>query len=106
MFNNINEKKIKKVAQKIATKFYPDKIILFGSWAWGKPGPDSDVDLLIVKETKDARKFAMEVDGYIFPRPFPLDIIVYRQSQIDKRYKMGDFFISEIMDKGKILYAA
>lgn len=102
----IDEKKIEEVAQRIAAEFNPDKIILFGSWAWGKPGPDSDVDLFIIKETEDSRKFAMEIDGFVFPRPFPLDIIVYRPGQVARREEEGDFFISEILKKGRVLYAA
>lgn len=102
----IDEAKIREVAQKIAAEFYPDKIILFGSWAWGSPGPDSDVDLFIIKETEDTRKCAMEIDGFVFPRPFPIDIIVYKPSQVAKREEEGDFFINEIIEKGRVLYAA
>ncbi len=102
----IDEEIIRKVAQRIAAEFHPDRIILFGSWAWGKPGPDSDVDLFIIKETEDTRRFAMEIDGFVFPRPFPIDIIVYRPGQVAKREEEGDFFIAEILEKGKVLYAA
>ena len=103
MKKNIFEK-LKEVANFIARKHKPEKIILFGSWAWGKSGPDSDVDLFIIKETKNTRKLAREIDGSIFPRPFPLDILVYTLEQVEKRKKMRDFFIKEILEKGKVLY--
>ena len=61
--------------------------------------------MLIIKETKNTREMAREIDGSIFPRYFPLDLIVYTPSQVEKRRKMGDFFIKNILTKGKVLYA-
>jgi predicted nucleotidyltransferase len=98
------DQKIKEVSQKVASEFKPKKIILFGSYAWGKPHRDSDIDLLIVKNTKDTRKLAREIDGSIFPRSFPIDVIVYEPKQIEERLRLGDFFISSIISKGKVLY--
>lgn len=105
MDKRITEKKIKKVATKIAREFQPEKIILFGSFAWGEPAPDSDVDLLVIKETENTRKLAREIDGSIFPRPFPIDLILFRPQQVERRQKRGDFFINDILNKGKVLYA-
>ncbi|MHB8844781.1 MAG: nucleotidyltransferase domain-containing protein [Nitrospirota bacterium] len=99
------QKTIEAVADKIAREFHPEKIILFGSYAWGKPGPDSDVDLLIIKSTDDTRKTAREIDGAIFPRPFSLDIIVYDPRQVARRRDAGDFWMNDILSKGKVLYA-
>lgn len=95
--------KIKEVAGIIGQKFQPEKIILFGSHAWGQPGPDSDVDLFIVKETSNTRETARMIDGSIFPRPFPLDIIVYRPGQLEEAQKR-DFFIRSILQNGLLLY--
>lgn len=105
--NHIDIKqKIREVANTIAEKFQPEKIILFGSWAWGKPGPDSDVDFFIIKDTDlSTREVAREIDGVIFPRPFPLDIIVYKPEYLEQRKAKGDFFIQDVLTKGKILYA-
>lgn len=100
----INEKKIKDIAQQIAREFKPDKIILFGSYAWGKPGPDSDVDLFIIKESENTRDLAREIDGSLWGRTFPLDIIVYHPANVQKRITMGDFFIRDIFSKGRVLY--
>lgn len=98
------KEKLKKVVDKIAREYAPEKIILFGSYAWGKPTKDSDIDLFIIQETEDTREAAREIDGSIFPRPFPIDLIVYRPEQVEKRLKNGDFFIKDILSKGKILY--
>jgi len=105
MNQKITPDKIKEVSKKIAKEFHPEKIILFGSWAWGNPGPDSDVDLFIIKSTEDTRKTAREIDGWLFPRPFPLDLVVYTSEQVEKRKNSGDFFINDILDKGTLLYA-
>lgn len=101
----ITLEKIKEVADKIAREFKPEKIILFGSFAWGTPTEDSDVDLFIVKETKDTREFARAVDGALFPRLFPIDIIVYTPEKAQK-FRESDFFIKNIFSKGKVLYVA
>lgn len=100
------EKKITAVAQLIAKEFTPEQIILFGSWAWGHPTPDSDVDFLIIKKTNDSRKLAAQIDGRVFPRPFPLDLMVYQPEQVDARKAAGDPFLLEILTKGRVLYAA
>ena len=105
MSNDQIYQKIEEVAQKIGANFKPEKIILFGSYAWGKPGPDSDVDLFIIKETDNTRETARQISRSIFPRPFPMDFIVYTPSQAENRKKMGDFFIKNILEKGKNLYA-
>ncbi|MBI5786977.1 MAG: nucleotidyltransferase domain-containing protein [Candidatus Niyogibacteria bacterium] len=95
--------KINEVAQTIGENFQPEKIILFGSYAWGTPGPDSDVDLFIVKKTDNTREMARQISRLIFPRPFPLDVIVYRPEQIEEAEKK-DFFIRDIVGKGRLLY--
>jgi len=100
------EQKIKEVAAKIVREHKPEKVILFGSWAWGHPGPDSDVDLFVVKDVGNTRELARKIDGSIFPRPFPMDLIVYKPDQVKKRLDMGDFFITDILSKGIILYGS
>jgi len=96
--------KINEVAQAIGKNFQPEKIIFFGSYVWGKPGPDSDVDLFIIKETKNTRETARQISRSVSPRPFPIDFIVYTPSQTEKRKKIGDFFVKNILEKGQIIY--
>ncbi len=95
---------IEKVARKIADQFHPDKIILFGSHAYGNPTPDSDIDLLVAMETslrgvEQAVKIRQAIDF-----PFPVDLIVRTPEQIDHRLAIGDPFIQEIWIRGKVLY--
>lgn len=99
-----NQKKLDQVVKLVVKKFNPEKIILFGSYTWGRPTEDSDVDLFIIKKTDNARETAMEIDGSIRPRPFPIDLIVYKPENVEKRIKMNDFFVRDVISKGKILY--
>jgi uncharacterized protein len=101
----ITAAKIRKAAQKIVDEVDPEKIILFGSFAYGEPTPDSDVDLFIVMKTKlrpHAR--AILVSEVLSPRPFPVDIVVRTPAEIKERLRMRDCFIEEILSKGKVLY--
>ena len=93
-------------ARRVAKQFNPNKIILFGSYAYGKPTEDSDVDMLVIMpfRGKGARK-ATEILLATDPR-FPIDLLVRTPKQIRTRIKLGDFFIKEITQKGKILYEA
>lgn len=105
MNREVTSEKLDKITQKIVERFQPEKVILFGSYAWGDPGPDSDVDLFIIKETKNTRTLAREIDGALFPRPFPIDLVVYKPEQVRERENMGDCFVREVLHKGKVLYA-
>lgn len=101
----VTDQKIKQVSDKIVKEYKPDKIILFGSYAWGKPHPDSDVDLLVVKETRQSTfRVAQEIDASIFPRDFAMDFIVYTPSRLMKRFRLGDPFIKKILTEGITLY--
>lgn len=98
-------KKLKEITDKIVKEYQPEKIILFGSYAWGKPGPDSDVDLFIVKDTNNTREMMREISRSIFPRPFPLDIMVDTPSGVETKIKKDrNLFIEDIVNNGKILY--
>ncbi len=101
----ITREKIQEVVDKIAKEYEPKKIILFGSYAWGSPTSDSDVDLFIIKETEDTRKMARKINRFVFPRPFPIDLIVYTPKQVEKQSKI-DFFVRNILNKGVFLYDA
>ena len=98
-------KEIKEISEKISKEFKPEKIIIFGSHAWGNPGIDSDVDLLVIKETeRSTREVAREIDASLWGRTIPLDIIVYKPDSIKKGLKIGDFFIRNIIEKGIVVY--
>lgn len=99
------EKEIKKITEQIIKKYKPEKIILFGSYAWGKPGPDSDVDLFIIKKTTKKRwDRERELRLKIFPPILPIDLLIYTPKELKKRSESGDFFVNGIIGRGKVLY--
>lgn len=105
MTNRISQRQIKKVADRIVQQYKPEKIILFGSHAWGKPNPDSDVDLFVMKRTNDSViERHKKVGRLLFGSGFPVDVLIYTPSQVEKRLQMGDFFLKNIISKGKLLY--
>ena len=103
---NSYDNKIKPLVSKIVDKYHPDKVYLFGSYAWGNPTVDSDVDLFIVKEKvdKSQRKRRRKLRGLLFESGVPFDLFVYTPSEVDERLELGDFFVKDIVKKGKVLY--
>ena len=97
---------IEAFSEQIVAKFQPEKIILFGSYAYGQPNEDSDVDLLVILPFEE-----MPVQKAISIRqqmnyPFSLDLMARTPTQIQQRLEMGDFFIQDIITRGKVLYEA
>lgn len=108
---NVNEREripieaIQAVADHIAEQFQPDKIILFGSYAYGDPKPWSDVDLLVVMATPEGDlQPAWAISRSLSPHPFGMDILVRSQTEIERRIGIGDWFLEDITKKGKVLY--
>ncbi len=94
---------IQAVVDHIAQTFEPEKIILFGSYAYGQPKPWSDVDLLVVIKTEAPKQMQMDIN-LSFRDPFGLDIMVRTPEEINHRIPLGDFFLREIVTRGKVLY--
>ena len=105
---NIPLSAIRRFARQIAEKFQPDKIILFGSYAYGTPHKWSDVDLLVIMPCRNAIDQSARIDN-AFERPFTLDLIVRTPRQMDYGLRDPDdrdWFLWEIVEKGKVLYEA
>ena len=99
-----HQKEIKKITKQIVENYHPEKIILFGSYAWGKPDENSDVDLLVIKETEeDPWKRLKKISDYL-DADYPTDVLVYTPREVRKRLSINDFFVKKIIDKGKIIY--
>lgn len=100
----ITQQEIMNFVKEVVGRFEPERIILFGSHASGATTPDSDVDLLVVMDFEGRpHQQAFQIRKTI-KRSFPLDLLVRRPEDIKQRLKLGDFFIKEIMQKGKVLY--
>src|SRR5205085_6653122 len=94
---------IRRYACAIAEKFQPERIILFGSYAYGQPHADSDVDLLVIMPARNQLDQAFRIHSTLLP-PFPLDIIVRTPKNLKWRLQEGDWFLREVVSKGKVLY--
>lgn len=98
-------KSLRPAIQKIVAELRPEKVILFGSYAYGKPSPHSDVDLLVIMKTSESLKErSWAVSRLLLPRPFPVDILVKTPKEVEKSLKTGDFFLQDILSRGKVLY--
>jgi predicted nucleotidyltransferase len=94
---------IRQYARAIAERFQPEKIILFGSYAYGTPHEDSDVDLLVIKPTWNEHSQAVQI-RWALAAPFPMDLIVRTPKDMKWRLAEGDSFLIEIVSRGKVLY--
>jgi len=97
---------IRRVTRQVVEQFHPQKVILFGSYAYGQPTEDSDVDLLVVMPTEEnslhtAARISAAVD-----HPFPLDLLVIRPSDLVVALQEQNIFETEVVKKGVILYEA
>lgn len=97
---------ISKIINDAVKKIKPEKVILFGSYAYGNPNKDSDVDLLFIKNTKLSGLNRYRSVSRNIVRLFPMDILIKTPLEIKKRLAMGDPFYNEIVSKGKVLYEA
>ena len=102
--HRIPQQAIDDVVDQIIQRYQPQKVILFGSYAYGQPRPESDVDLLVIldtplKETEQAVRICQEIDYH-----YGLDLIVRTPEIVAQRLALGDPFLNEIVNKGKVLY--
>jgi uncharacterized protein len=94
---------VRRWARQIAVQFRPERIILFGSHAYGRPHADSDVDILVVMPASNEIDQSIRLSLALDP-PFPLDLIVRTPRRLSLGLKDGDSFLQEIVAKGKVLY--
>ena len=98
---------LREIAQKITQALHPKKIILFGSYAYGNPSSDSDLDLLVIMETRDRpAERKRKVSDLFDPRPLPMDFIVLTPVELRRRLSGFDPFLEEILEKGQVLYGS
>jgi predicted nucleotidyltransferase len=95
---------IRRYARRIAEQFHPNNIILFGSYAYGTPHQNSDVDLLVVMPALNASNQSVRIRLALEP-PFPMDLVVCTPARLKREVSEDNWFFREITDKGKILYA-
>jgi predicted nucleotidyltransferase len=99
-----NLKTIRSFCRQVAREFRPHKIILFGSYAGGKPTEHSDVDLLVIMPHRgSAVTQAVEIEMKV-RAPFPLDLLVRTPQKVRQRLALDDWFLRDVLEKGRVLY--
>ncbi len=96
------------IVRRIVEGYRPEQIILFGSLAYGEPDEDSDIDLLIVKETGETpleRRIRVRRLVSDAQRRIPFSSIVLTPDELAHRLALGDPFYEEIVSRGSVLYA-
>ena len=102
----IQRREIKRWCERVAREFRPQKIVLFGSYAWGSPSEDSDVDVLVVMPLLHGKRGVHQAAAIreSVSAPFPMDVIVQSPRQIARRLAQGDGFIAEVLRRGRLMY--
>ena len=102
----VQREAIQQVVRQIVGQFCPEKVILFGSYAYGVPTKDSDVDLLVVMEADGNPLHAAARISAAIDHPFPLDILVFEPRQLRASLERGAVFATEVASRGIVLYEA
>ena len=102
----LNANILKDMTSRLVKEFSPEKIILFGSHAWGNPNQDSDLDMMVVVSDSDERPSKRAQRAYRCLRGInvPKDILVKTSKEINKFIKVKASLEAEVMERGKVLY--
>jgi uncharacterized protein len=100
----IPTRRIEEYVGEVVRLFQPERVLVFGSHAWGTPRDESDVDLLVVMPHSGAAVEQAARIRQTVRAGFPLDIIVRSPAAIRKRLAMGDGFIRDILERGRVLH--
>ena len=96
---------IDEVVRRIVTSLHPEKVVLFGSYARGNPAKDSDLDLLVVKQTDLPRpERGKEARRSLRGMKIPVDLLIYTPAEVKENLGIGQSFLSQVMAEGKVLY--
>jgi len=101
----ITEELIREIKDRIVTTVHPDKIIIFGSYAYGTPTKDSDLDLLVIMPSNEPmHRRVTRIRKLVRDINIPKDIIVYTPEEVEIWKDASAAFITSIMKKGKVIY--
>jgi uncharacterized protein len=104
-FAPVTEEALQAMMHRLVTRLHPHKIVLFGSYSYGTPTADSDVDLLVIMDTTARPVYRyLCVSRLLRPRPFPLDLLVKTPEEIAQALAREDAFVQEITTRGRVLY--
>lgn len=98
------EQKIREITETLSQQFDPEKLILFGSRAWGTPDENSDFDVVMIKkDVPDTIEMMRDVSRAFIGKRCPLDVLIYTPEEIEYR-RYGDLFVRQVLEEGKVLY--
>lgn len=102
----ISENLLKEITQRLVAELQPEKIILFGSHAWGQPKDDSDLDLLVIvtESNEPPTKRATRAHRSLIGMGVPKDILVYTRAEVERHSRVYASLISEVLERGRVLY--
>jgi uncharacterized protein len=108
MLETFSAELIDKIVKNLVNGLHPEQIILFGSYAYGEPNEDSDLDLLIVVKESDEASHRRAQKAYRSLRPMcltmPVDLIVITQAEVEEKRTVPSSFVSRAVHYGKVLY--
>lgn len=99
--------KLREFVEKIVRLSKPEKILLFGSWAWGKPTEDSDIDILVIKQSDQSRRDReRELRAQLYPAGVAFDLLFYTPEELKEKIEQDrNLFLEDIINNGTIIYA-
>jgi predicted nucleotidyltransferase len=96
---------LQEIIRRIVDAVDPAKIILFGSYAYGTPHNDSDIDILVIMETDRPRhKRPIAINRALAGLLIPKDILVYTPAEIDDWKDVPQAFVTQVIKKGVVVY--
>jgi predicted nucleotidyltransferase len=95
---------IQEFVRQVVDQFQPVRVILFGSYAYGKPTRDSDVDIMLIMPYRGSSAKAATRVRLACPRTFAMDLIVRSPAEVRRRLKQGDSFLHEVTSRGVVLH--
>lgn len=100
----VSRREIRSFVDHVVREFRPRRVILFGSYAYGRPTEDSDVDLMLIMSHQGSSAKAATRVRLACPRSFPMDLVVRTPAEVRRRIRMGDQFVREVTSKGIVLH--
>jgi predicted nucleotidyltransferase len=104
--NRLSPELLEEIVHRLVEEFHPERIILFGSHAWGTPSPDSDIDLLVVVPTSQSTptQRAMRAHRALSGLGVPKDVMVRTREEIERYRLVPASLEAEILERGRPLY--
>lgn len=102
----LSEETLQEIVRRIAEVAQPEKIILFGSAARGEMGPNSDVDLLVIKAGIHRRKLAGEIYRRLIGVGQAVDVIVVTPEDVERYKNCPALIIEPALREGRVIYGA